>query len=476
METVRSARSRFEAWERSCEKRMDELQEMSRSVSRGGHEESEQLKQHLREISEQKIHKEKEITARKQQHETLKKMIEQANEKKIYLAKRLELLKERREGCAHVAEESLKDLEERVRRVQQKVNAQKIARKFYNDILGIRADFASGIKITFTKVNAKNPDHEYSCTIRLDKHTNKYAMLDCVPYVKRSVDLLDDLNITNEFFEFLRLMRREFERLAEESDARSVRLKDLHTFQSVHGGHGARFLRSAATLVPAANLWIPARDPGLGFFPGEAMQLKRAYDKIYDKYERDKARRIENAEKLFEEHKLRTAAYSKATESLVETLREENEMLRHLVKESQVEETMVRLKELEKENALYRNQLLMAQARDCHSDRTREDRYRFLQRLFELLSDMQITEVEDDNSAAFVFLHQSTGLKFSLEPVVDPDTARICGGDREVKFTSLALGSLRYIAPEWMRESITFSISQAPVFFRRIQTVTRGRS
>ncbi|XP_024522381.1 uncharacterized protein LOC9646496 isoform X1 [Selaginella moellendorffii] len=204
--------------------------------------------------------------------------------------------------------------------------------------------------------------------------------------------------------------------------------------------------------------------------------LKRAYDKIYDKYERDKARRIENAEKLFEEHKLRTAAYSKATESLVETLREENEMLRHLVKESQVEETMVRLKELEKENALYRNQLLMAQARDCHSDRTREDRYKFLQRLFQLLSDMQITEVEDDNSAAFVFLHQSTGLKFSLEPVVDPDTARICGGDREVKFTSLALGSLRYIAPEWMRESITFSISQAPVFFRRIQTVTRGRS
>ncbi|XP_024522382.1 uncharacterized protein LOC9646496 isoform X2 [Selaginella moellendorffii] len=197
--------------------------------------------------------------------------------------------------------------------------------------------------------------------------------------------------------------------------------------------------------------------------------LKRAYDKIYDKYERDKARRIENAEKLFEEHKLRTAAYSKATESLVETLREENEMLRHLVKESQVEETMV-------ERAGERECTIPEPASHGSSEGTREDRYKFLQRLFQLLSDMQITEVEDDNSAAFVFLHQSTGLKFSLEPVVDPDTARICGGDREVKFTSLALGSLRYIAPEWMRESITFSISQAPVFFRRIQTVTRGRS
>ncbi|KAJ7538525.1 hypothetical protein O6H91_11G052900 [Diphasiastrum complanatum] len=98
--------------------------------------------------------------------------------------------------------------------------------------------------------------------------------------------------------------------------------------------------------------------------PTPITKLLKAYDKICKKYKRSKARRLQEIEALFEDQKRRETAHSKATSVLVELLRKENLWLKHQIEETNIEDTVLRLRLLEHENAECRNDLLMVCAKN----------------------------------------------------------------------------------------------------------------
>ena len=50
---------------------------------------------------------------------------------------------------------------------------------------------------------------------------------------------------------------------------------------------------------------------------------------------------------------------------------------------------------------------------------------------------------------------------------------RALGGEVEVMYDVLSLGTYERVAPEWMREVIKFSMNMCPIFFQRVARVMR---
>ncbi|KAF8399744.1 hypothetical protein HHK36_015615 [Tetracentron sinense] len=83
---------------------------------------------------------------------------------------------------------------------------------WYNRVLGFRIEGGHGVKFIFTNINLKNPNEEYSFTIR---HANDiYTLLDCDPYLDDTKELINELNQTNGLFKFVRVMRGKFQAAA----------------------------------------------------------------------------------------------------------------------------------------------------------------------------------------------------------------------------------------------------------------------
>ncbi|GMI71482.1 hypothetical protein HRI_000817500 [Hibiscus trionum] len=69
-----------------------------------------------------------------------------------------------------------------------------------------------GVKFTFNDTNIENPKQEYSFTIR---HVDDaYSLLDCNPHLNDIKELINELNRTNGFFKFVRIMREKFREAA----------------------------------------------------------------------------------------------------------------------------------------------------------------------------------------------------------------------------------------------------------------------
>ncbi|THU54377.1 hypothetical protein C4D60_Mb10t24450 [Musa balbisiana] len=81
--------------------------------------------------------------------------------------------------------------------------------EWYNKILGFRAECGEGVKFIFDKIDRKNPNEEYSFSIRLDNDT--YNLLDCNTILEGIPELIMDLNKTNGLFKFARIMREKFQ-------------------------------------------------------------------------------------------------------------------------------------------------------------------------------------------------------------------------------------------------------------------------
>ncbi|KAJ4973590.1 hypothetical protein NE237_006764 [Protea cynaroides] len=83
---------------------------------------------------------------------------------------------------------------------------------WYNRVLGFRIEGGHGVKFIFNKINLKNPNEEYSFTIR---HANDvYTLLDCNPCLDDIKELILELNQTNGLFKFVRNMREKFQAAA----------------------------------------------------------------------------------------------------------------------------------------------------------------------------------------------------------------------------------------------------------------------
>ncbi|KAK3166626.1 hypothetical protein QOZ80_1AG0048250 [Eleusine coracana subsp. coracana] len=80
---------------------------------------------------------------------------------------------------------------------------------WYNKFLGFRVVGGEGVKFVFNKIDLQSPDKEYFFSIKLTKE--KYTLLQCVPLVEGSKELLNDLNCDNDLFKFVRIMRERFQ-------------------------------------------------------------------------------------------------------------------------------------------------------------------------------------------------------------------------------------------------------------------------
>ncbi|GAV58300.1 Spindle_Spc25 domain-containing protein, partial [Cephalotus follicularis] len=83
---------------------------------------------------------------------------------------------------------------------------------WYNRVFGLQIEGGHGVKFTFNNINSRNPNEEYSITIR---HANDtYTLLDCDPPLNHTEELIHELNRTNGLFKFVRIMREKFHEAA----------------------------------------------------------------------------------------------------------------------------------------------------------------------------------------------------------------------------------------------------------------------
>ncbi|KAL6854000.1 hypothetical protein ACP4OV_020029 [Aristida adscensionis] len=80
---------------------------------------------------------------------------------------------------------------------------------FSIDAINLTISILQGVRFMFNKIDMKNPDKEYSFCIKIAN--DRYSLLQCVPPLEDSKELLKDLNRTNDLFKFVRIMRERFQ-------------------------------------------------------------------------------------------------------------------------------------------------------------------------------------------------------------------------------------------------------------------------
>ncbi|KAG0593286.1 hypothetical protein M758_1G311100 [Ceratodon purpureus] len=109
---------------------------------------------------------------------------------------------------------SMSDITDKLSHRKQKVKALHEATGWYKRLLSTRCEYSDAVKFIFTNVDPRDPDRVFSFSIRLDKSSKSWTMVDCNPRVEASGSFVELLNESNELSRFVRSMRREFEVLA----------------------------------------------------------------------------------------------------------------------------------------------------------------------------------------------------------------------------------------------------------------------
>ncbi|XP_011072058.1 uncharacterized protein LOC105157350 isoform X2 [Sesamum indicum] len=90
------------------------------------------------------------------------------------------------------------------------------------------------------------------------------------------------------------------------------------------------------------------------------------------------------------------------------------------------------------------------------------------QYLVEFVVGMKISPLAQSNELCILAHHQSSGYSFSLTWI------NTGGGEVEVVYRVLSLGTFERVAPEWMKETLIFSTSMCNVFFERVSRVIKS--
>ncbi|KQK08039.1 probable kinetochore protein SPC25 [Brachypodium distachyon] len=81
---------------------------------------------------------------------------------------------------------------------------------WYQKFLGLQVVVeGEGVKFIFDKVDLQSPEKEYSFSLKFDN--DKYTLHQCSPPVEDSEELVKELNLTNDMFKFLRIIRQRFQ-------------------------------------------------------------------------------------------------------------------------------------------------------------------------------------------------------------------------------------------------------------------------
>lgn len=108
----------------------------------------------------------------------------------------------------------MSDIADKLSHKKQKVKALHDATGWYKRLLSMRCEYSDAVKFIFTNVDPHDADRVFSFSIRMDKSTTSWTMVDCKPWVDAAPSFVETLNKSNELSRFVRSMRREFEVLA----------------------------------------------------------------------------------------------------------------------------------------------------------------------------------------------------------------------------------------------------------------------
>ncbi|KAI4319069.1 hypothetical protein MLD38_032714 [Melastoma candidum] len=117
-----------------------------------------------------------------------------------------------RDRYASIISDDLLDLS-----VREKANKESSERKveiqeaiaWYNKVLGLQIEGGSGVRFSFNNINKRSPEDFFSFTIC---HTNGiYSVLKCDLPVSGMVDMVEELNRSNDLYKFVRAMRAKFQ-------------------------------------------------------------------------------------------------------------------------------------------------------------------------------------------------------------------------------------------------------------------------
>ncbi|TVU22504.1 hypothetical protein EJB05_32206 [Eragrostis curvula] len=119
--------------------------------------------------------------------------------------------RQRRDECTKIISNQLQAIEspEADSAAQGEKNLDE-AIMWYDKFLGFQVVGGEGVKFVFNKIDVQSPDKEYLFCIKLAKK-NTAVILQCVPFVDGSKELVRDLNCDNDLFKFVRIMRERFQ-------------------------------------------------------------------------------------------------------------------------------------------------------------------------------------------------------------------------------------------------------------------------
>ncbi|KAI4341389.1 hypothetical protein MLD38_026119 [Melastoma candidum] len=124
---------------------------------------------------------------------------------------------------------------------------------WYNKVLGLQIEGGTGVKFTFNNINKKSPDDFFSFIIC---HTNGiYSVLKCDLPVSGMVDMIDELNRSNDLYKFVRAMRTKFQ----EAEAEKIS-SGVHSLPQESSFISASAPCSSSSIVNAGS---PSRRKGL---------------------------------------------------------------------------------------------------------------------------------------------------------------------------------------------------------------------
>ncbi|KAJ7296593.1 hypothetical protein O6H91_Y113300 [Diphasiastrum complanatum] len=174
-EMMQEAKEKSELCSKAVFELSDRMPDVAISITRERQGKVEELQAQLKNSKEQFYQRKTDLGSKQEQLGTLEELIIQEREKHHSLKKRVRQLIERRKLQQEIITDDMKDIDERVSYRKKKLEAKLEAVSWYNEVLAIRAEFSNAIKFVFSKIDPENPEREFTCSIRLDKNTNKYT-------------------------------------------------------------------------------------------------------------------------------------------------------------------------------------------------------------------------------------------------------------------------------------------------------------
>ncbi|KAL5714027.1 hypothetical protein ACHQM5_016044 [Ranunculus cassubicifolius] len=175
-----------------------------------------QLKAQLREVEDDLVKALSVKTRKEAKHITISDSISATKAEIEELKKSLHDQKARKDEYATIMSQqllALGALEEKANQgIKEKQEIQEII-SWYNRVLGLQIEGGrGGIKVIFNNINVNNTSEEYFFVVQLAHNT--YSLLNCTPHLDGTKELVKELNQTNGFFRFVRIMREKFQAAA----------------------------------------------------------------------------------------------------------------------------------------------------------------------------------------------------------------------------------------------------------------------